>query len=140
VVDQSRTDSMRDKVSARPLVTRLIDSIRSCAASTVSSKPLAPMIMDPTKKELVGLEKGIGAQKIDHLVRQGFSAHTPYLPHHCRRSMVDNLPRGMSMVVDESVEVRERRTRGDTERDVGSSGHRHDVTPYVLCLCGLYCL
>jgi hypothetical protein len=71
---------MRDKVSARPLVTRLIDSIRSSllmglliqrriagievdamigaicvglayAASMVSSKPLAPMIMDPTMKD-----------------------------------------------------------------------------------------
>jgi hypothetical protein len=66
---------------------------------------------------------------MDHLVRHGFSTHTPYLSCHCRRSMVGSLQRVMPAIVDESVEVRERRTRGDTEHDVGSSGRRHDVTP-----------
>jgi hypothetical protein len=72
---------MWDKVSARPLVTRSIDSIRSsllmglliqrriagtrevvamigaicaglaCTASTVSPMPLAPIITDPTMKD-----------------------------------------------------------------------------------------
>jgi hypothetical protein len=46
----------------------------------------------------------------------------PCLTCHCPRNMAGSLPRGMPAVVDESVEVRERRTRGDTEHDVGRFG------------------
>jgi hypothetical protein len=48
---------------------------------------------------------------VRHLVRHGINTHTLYLARHCRRNMVDSLPRGMSTVVDESVEVCETRTR-----------------------------
>ena len=34
----------------------------------------------------------------------------------CRRNLIDSLPRGMTMVVDESVEVHVRKPDGDTER------------------------
>ena len=49
----------------------------------------------------------------------------------------------MPMVVDESVEVRMRKLDGDTEckrQRLDRFGHRLDVIPYVLCLCGLYCV
>jgi hypothetical protein len=40
----------------------------------------------------------------------------------CRRNTTDSLPRGMPVVVDESIEVRKRRIKGDTECDVGRFG------------------
>ena len=49
--------------------------------------------------------------EVRHLVRHGISTHTPYRARHCRRNLVGSLPRGIPMVVDESVEVRVIRTR-----------------------------
>jgi len=61
------------------------------------------------------LEKGQAAQKSDHLVCHEFSTHIPYLVRHYRLNLVSSLPRGMPMVVDESVEVRVREPDSDTE-------------------------
>ena len=58
------------------------------------------------REGLTWLRKDLGAWEADHLARHGISMHTPYLVHHCRRNLVDSLPRGMPTVVDESVEVR----------------------------------
>ena len=68
------------------------------------------------REDLARLWKGHGARKGDHLVRHGFSTHTPYLARHCRRNLIGSLPRGMPTVVDESVEVRVRELDSDTER------------------------
>ena len=68
------------------------------------------------REDLAWLGKGHGAQKGDHLVRHEFSTYTPYLARHYRRNLVDSLPRGMPIVVDESVEVRVREPDSDTER------------------------
>ena len=68
------------------------------------------------REDLAWLEGGHGSWEGDHLVRHGFSMHTPYLAHHCRRNLAGSLPRGMTIVVDESVEVRVRELDGDTER------------------------
>ena len=67
-------------------------------------------------EDLAWLEGGHGAWEGDHLVCHGFSMHTPYLACHCQRNMASSLPRGIPMVVDESVEVRVRKPNGDTER------------------------
>ena len=72
--------------------------------------------MAPTVKIWPGSRGGLGAWKGDHLVRHGFSTHTPYLALHYRRNLVGSLPRGMPMVVDELVEVRVRELDSDTER------------------------
>ena len=65
-------------------------------------------------EDLAHLENGHGAWESDHLVRHEFSTHTPYLVRHRRRNTFGSLPRGMSMVVDKSVEVRVREPNGDT--------------------------
>ena len=44
--------------------------------------------------------------EVRHLVRHGISTHTPYLACHYQQNLVGSLPRGIPMVVDESVEVR----------------------------------
>ena len=41
-----------------------------------------------------------GTRDDDHLVHLESSTHTPYPVCHCRRNMVDSLPRGMPKVVD----------------------------------------
>jgi hypothetical protein len=56
---------------------------------------------------------------VRHLACHGFSMHIPYLVHHCRWNTAGSLSRGILTVVDESIEVRERWTRGDTEHDIG---------------------
>ena len=68
------------------------------------------------REDLARLGKGHGAHESDHLVRHEFSTHTPYLARHCRRNTSGSLPRGMPMVVDESVEVHVRELDGDIER------------------------
>ena len=65
----------------------------------------------PDREDLAHLRKGHGAQESDYLVGHGISMHTPYLACQCHQNMVDSLPRGMPTVVDESIEVREIRTR-----------------------------
>ena len=44
--------------------------------------------------------------EVRHLVRHGISTHTPYLACHYQQNLVGSLPRGIPMVVDESVESR----------------------------------
>ena len=71
--------------------------------------PVAVGANDPSngtdREDLARLEKGHGARESNHLVGHGISTHTPYMARHYRRNMVGSLPRGMPMVVDESVEV-----------------------------------
>ena len=82
--------------------------------------PIAVRANDPShgsdRKDLAWLGKGHGAQKGDHLVRHELSTHTPYLVCHYRQNLVGSLPRGMPMVVDESVEVLVRKPDGNTKR------------------------
>ena len=49
--------------------------------------------------------------EVRHLVRHGISTHTPYLACHYQQNLVGSLPRGIHMVVDESVGVRVIQTR-----------------------------
>ena len=67
-------------------------------------------------EDLAQLGKDHGARKGDHLVHHEFSTHTPYLARHCRQNLVGSLPRDMSIIVDELVEVRVREPDSDTER------------------------
>jgi hypothetical protein len=63
---------------------------------------------------------------------------------HYRRDMNSSLPRGMPMVVDESVEVRVREPDGDTERKRQQLGSFRPLTwRNTLCFVsfgGLYCV
>ena len=81
--------------------------------------PIAVEADDPghgsDREDLAWCGKGHGARKGDHLVRHEFSTHTPYLARHYRRNTSGSLPRGMPMIVDESVEVHVRESDGDTE-------------------------
>jgi hypothetical protein len=50
------------------------------------------------EREIVCHDRGVGDD--DHLACLGSCTHTPYLARHCRRDMVDCVPRGMPKVVD----------------------------------------
>ena len=70
------------------------------------------------EREAVGRSHGAGDD--DHLVCLESSTHTPYVAHHCRRNMVDSLPRGMPKVVDyRQIDAQAPKQDGDARQTRG---------------------